>query len=195
MLVTVSGTHGVGKTTICRLFKQRNPGWEFVPEILDTTIKPPDDEKMRMLWFFNQYIERERFLVDIESNVIADRDWIDCLVYAKCSDDYEIIKRLYLGMKKTEPDLRIIVTLAEDQILQRVNLRDRDLKEKWKEDDIDFIQSVNNGFLEYYNDFKDLKPIVLLDGTLSPADACRRLEREISNIMEFSQRAVLPVIL
>ena len=185
MLVTISGTHGVGKTTICNLFKNRNPGWEFLPEILDTTIKPPADEKMRMLWFFNQYIERERFLkFERRTNIIADRDWIDCLVYAKGDVDYDIIERLYLNMNRTEPDLRVIVTLPEDEILARVNIRNRDLKEDWKEDDMDFIRSVNDGFLTYYNDFKDLKPIILLDGMLSPVDACRRLEREINKIME-----------
>lgn len=180
MFVTVSGSTGVGKTTLCNLFRSRNPGWEFLPEVIDTTIKPQDDPTLRQLWFLNQYVEREKRLGALRGrNIIADRDWIDSLVYARFLGGYELMERLFLSLGRTEPDLRVILTLPEEKILERVKKRGRDLAEKWRENDAEFVRALNAGFLDYYNGFRDLKPVVLLDGSLPPQELCSELEKLI----------------
>lgn len=182
MFVTISGSSGTGKTTLCNLFKCRNPGWELVPEVIDTTIEPQNDPMLRQMWFLNQYIEREKRLETLSGkNVIADRDWIDCLMYAKLLGGYDVIERLYINFHKTEPDLRVILTMPEDMIIERAGKRNRALAGRWKETDMEYIKGLNGNFIEYQRAFADLKPVVLMDSSLPPIDLCKKLEKIIES--------------
>lgn len=182
MFVTISGSSGTGKTTLCNAFKSRNPGWELVPEIIDTTIKPQNDPILRQIWFLSQYIEREKKLASLGGkNIIADRDWIDCLMYARLLGGYDVIERLYINFQKTEPDLRVILTLPEESIIKRAEKRNRALAGQWKETDMNYINRLNSNFIEYHNAFSDLKPVVLLDSSLPPMDLCKKLEKIIES--------------
>ncbi len=184
MFVTISGSSGTGKTTLCNLFKERNPGWEFLPEVIDTTIRPQNDPILRQLWFLNQYAERERTLKKLKGNdIIADRDWIDCLMYARALNGSDVMERLYLNLEKTEPDLRIILSLPKEKIVERAKARGRKLADGWKETDPDFVGRLNEFFLDYHRNFEDLKPVIALDSSLPPMDLCKRLERTISDFV------------
>ena len=132
--------------------------------------------------FLNQYIEREKRLSSLQGkNVIGDRDWIDCLMYAKLLGGYDVIERLYLNIQKTEPDLRIILTLPEDMIIERAEKRNRALADQWKETDSGYIRNLNGNFIEYQRAFADLKPVVLLDSSLPPTVLCKKLEKIIGD--------------
>ncbi len=173
MYVTISGCHGIGKTSISKLLAKRN-GWDYIPEAVDTTISPPkfgpnsDHPTLGQYWFLRQMIEKENRLrtVGMDSIVICDRGWQDVLIYSKnllTEDEHNIFKSIVSVIPKKIADLEIVLYTDHEKIIDRIKNRKRINLDDWGEGDIEYLKNINSSYKKYYDDFRDLKNIQLVD--------------------------------
>ena len=178
MYITISGAHGIGKTTLSELIARKN-NWEYLPEAIDITLPPPkfgpkSDQKVAgQYWFMMQVIAKENKLrsMGMNSVVIVDRSWQDILIYSKTllnETDYNIYKGIISELPKKIPDLQIILDADTSVIAERIKNRNRGNISEWGEDDIEYLDKIVTEYRKYYDDFKDILPVKKVDasGTL-----------------------------
>ncbi|OYT42840.1 MAG: hypothetical protein B6U88_02740 [Candidatus Aenigmarchaeota archaeon ex4484_56] len=176
MYFVVSGAHGIGKSTICKLVAKKIGGI-YLSEAMDEIIPPPQfgpksPEKVEgQLWHIRQQLIKEKQITDSSKIYIADRGWADIYVYTKVllkPESKDILNSLIDALPKKIPDIHIIFHANINKIIERIKKRKRQNLIDWGEDDIDYLKKINQGFINYYNAFRDLKRIYLVDisGTL-----------------------------
>ncbi len=174
MYITISGAHGVGKTSICKLLAKRNC-WEHIPETLDTTIAPPvlgpeGNPLLGQLWFLRQMILREKKIrtIGFDSVIVADRIWNDLYVYSKSllsEDEFKIFDSIASSIPKKLPTLEIVLWANNEIIVERIKNRNRNNIGEWGEDNLTYLVTINGAYKKYYEDFKDLRPIFLVEAS------------------------------
>ncbi len=178
MRISISGVHGIGKTTICELLYKRN-GWKYIPETTDTTIKPPligpsGDAFKTEMWFLRHYLLRDRLYPAGNGETVVEDRWLnDVIIYSKAAkqsgilseDDFVMLKDYYDNVyaHSTKPDLEIILYANETDVQKRIRKRMRKDSEKWGENDTNYLKLINNLFLDYYNSWRSLRRIELID--------------------------------
>lgn len=187
MYVVLEGVHGIGKTTICKELTKKKE-FEYIPEIRDALLPPPvlgpkSREKLRsQIWFLRQLVLKNQKINSKSGIIISDRGSTSILVYSKVLlDDYdfELIKTLIENLNLKEPDLEIILWAPEEVIMKRIEGRMRESKKKWGEDDLRYLMLVNSEFKKYYEGFKDVKPLHLVDASGTVEETCRQIENII----------------
>jgi deoxyadenosine/deoxycytidine kinase len=135
MYVTISGVHGIGKSSICNLLVKRNK-WELLPEILDVSVSPPvfgpksDNKLLSQLWFMRQMIVRENKIRSSPDPIIlCDRGWNDVLIYSKVllnENEFNVFQSVISAIPKKFPDLEIILWTDSEKVIDRINGRKRE---------------------------------------------------------------------
>ena len=187
MYVVIEGVHGIGKTTLCKELTKKKE-FEYIPEIRDTILPPPvlgpkSQEKLKsQIWFLRQLILKNQKINSKSGIIISDRGPTSILVYSRVLlDDYdfELMKTLIENINLKEPELEIILWAPEEVIMKRIDGRSRESKNKWGEDDLHYLKLVNHEFKKYYEGFKDIKPIYLVDASGTVEKTCREIENII----------------
>ncbi len=177
LYISVSGVNGIGKSSIVDMLCRKNK-WLQILETPDQTIKPLEigpsakNPIIGELWHLRQIIFREKSL-RMPGIKVADRTAQDCLVYAKAfekegklnHDSYKIFEDIVRAIHLTDPDMEIVLWADIDKIKERITQRGRYNLEGWGEDDLTHLRLVNDGFKEYYEDFRDIRPLVFFDTT------------------------------
>ncbi|MDD5416455.1 MAG: deoxynucleoside kinase [Candidatus Aenigmarchaeota archaeon] len=192
MYVTISGVHGIGKSSICNLLVKRNK-WELLPEILDVTVPPPvfgpksEHKLLTQLWFMRQMIVRENKIRSSPDPIIlCDRGWHDVLIYSKVllnNNEFNIFQSVISAIPKKFPELEIILWTDTEKIIERIKARNRDNLGSWGEDDLEYLKNVNELYKEYYDDFKDIKNIILIDASGTLEETYSKVRVAIDNSM------------
>jgi len=174
MYISISGVHGIGKSLVVRMLAKRN-GWEYSPEVVDTIIHPPrfgpnsKEKLLSELWHMRQLIKREEWLVKNRHRVcITDRWWQDLIIYSKIlltPKEFRIIENIVSWIPKETPDLEIVLYAPGNSVFQGIGKRGRDREEGWGYKDIGYLHKVNNEFKAYYEAFKDLRSIELVEAS------------------------------
>ncbi|MFH1285770.1 MAG: deoxynucleoside kinase [Candidatus Micrarchaeota archaeon] len=174
MYISISGVHGIGKSTLCRLLARRN-GWQYSPEVLDTMIPPPrlgpksPERLLGELWHMRQLILREEEIKKYNNSVlITDRWWHDLIIYGKSllsEKEFRIFEDIITAVPKETPDLEIVLWATPEALVERIKNRRRTTMTKWGEDDEEYLNKVNEEFKKYYENFKEMRTIVLLEAT------------------------------
>ena len=170
--ISVSGVHGIGKSLVARMLAKRN-GWEFSPEAVDSVIRPPrfgprSREKLfAELWHMRQLMSREEWLARNKENVcITDRWWQDVIVYGKVllsPKEFRIVENVVSWIPKANPDLEVVLWAPDDNVFKKISERGRDKGMTWGEKDLGYLREVNTGFRSYYDSFKDIRNIALIE--------------------------------
>ncbi|MHA1519490.1 MAG: deoxynucleoside kinase [Promethearchaeota archaeon] len=173
VLIALAGVHGVGKTTIYELLKSKfaeHPTIRLFPERLRANPPVPFGSKDKQIAFRaelhyqQQMLERNRrikqFITNRGQNVaITDRSPLSTLIYGRSLGlpkiDYELILDTYNSV--TWHKEYIIYLNADprtimDRIYRRGSL-DAD-REKWNEDDFQYLIRVMNMYSEVFNEFQ-----------------------------------------
>ncbi|MBU3896330.1 MAG: deoxynucleoside kinase [Nanoarchaeota archaeon] len=192
MYVTISGVHGIGKSSICNLLVKRNK-WELLPEILDVLVSPPvfgpksDNKLLSELWFMRQMIVRENKIRSSPGPIIlCDRGWHDVLIYSKVllsENEFNVFQSVISAIPKKFPDLEIVLWAENKKVMERINSRNRNNLGSWGEDDLEYLKSVNELYKKYHDDFKDVKNIVLVDASGSLEDTYSQVRATIDNFL------------
>ncbi|VVC04949.1 Thymidylate kinase [Candidatus Burarchaeum australiense] len=170
--ISISGVHGIGKSLVARMLAKRN-GWEFSPEVVDTVIRPPRfgprsrEKLLAELWHMRQLMQREEWLAKNRDKVcITDRWWQDVVVYGKVllsPKEFRIVENVVSWIPKETPDLEIVLWAPDDNVFTKVGERGRDKGVTWGEKDLSYLRQVNTGFRSYYDSFKDIRNISLVE--------------------------------
>ena len=187
MYIVIDGVHGIGKTTLCKKLSNEKE-FEYIPEIRDKHLPPPvlgpksSDKLKSQLWFLRQMVLKDQKIRSSSGIVISDRGPISVLVYSKQllpNYEFELIKTILSSLNLKEPDMEIVLWAPEEIILERVKGRARENEKKWSEDDLDYIKKINKSFRDYYEGFKDVNPIYLVDYSGSVKETCEKIQKII----------------
>lgn len=173
MYVTIDGAHGIGKTTICERISEKY-GWDFVRELKDNLLPPPklgpgEDAFLAQMWFLRQLALKDN-IVSRKGNYISDRSQGAVYIYSKESlDDYEleIFKTLVQQLDLKQPDCEIILHCDDEIIMERIKVRGRN---DWSEENSHYLKRINSAMKEYYESYKNVKNIHLVDASGSIED-------------------------
>ncbi len=166
IVFSISGAHGVGKTTIFYLLKNEtedNPKFKFFPERY--VKKPPFPLGSRNkqiafrseIHFLQQLIKRNKNIWNFDNRyngriVVLDRTPLCVLVYSKAlflkEKDYQLILDTYNSVKWRED--KIIYLTADPEIIIKRTIKRGSLekqRKRWNEFEKDYLKNV----LSFYN--------------------------------------------
>lgn len=193
MYIVLDGVHGIGKTTICRELSKKKE-FEYIPEVRDKLLPPPilgpkSPERLRsQLWFVRQLILKDQKIRYSSGIVISDRGPISVLVYSKVlleEYEFDLIKTIISSLNLKDPDMEIILWAPEEIVLDRIRQRARYSKEKWSEENLDHIRKINSNFKRYYDGFKDVRPVYLVNASGTVREVCAKIEEIIRSNFKF----------
>ncbi len=198
--IAVSGVHGIGKSLVCRMLAKRS-GWEFSPEVVNTIISPPRfgprgrNKLLSELWHMRQLMEREEWLKRNKDKVcIVDRWWQDVLVYSKVlltPKEFRLIENIVSWIPKENPDLEIVLWAPDDYVFKRIAERGRDKGVTWGEKELSYLRQVNTGFRTYYDGFKDIRRLELVEAQPVIESTYKLVKRVVSRyVHDQSQRTL-----
>ena len=170
MYIVLSGTHGIGKTTLAKRLAEELDAVHLT-ESIDEAIPPPPlgmngNALLSELWFVRQMILKEAQMKDAKKIYVSDRGWADISAYANVLLDEHarnIFRSVYDHLPKQLPDIHIIVDAPIDVVTSRIRARNRTTAGEWNEFDVDFLEKVMNEFTKFHTAYKDLRPVHLLD--------------------------------
>ena len=172
MYIVLSGTHGIGKTTLAKRLAEEL-GAVHLTESIDEAIPPPpfgqnSNALLSELWFVRQMILKEAQMKDPKKIYVSDRGWADISAYANVLLDEHarnIFRSVYDHLPKQLPDVHIIVDAPIEVVTTRIRARNRKTAGEWNEYDVDFLQNIMNEFTKFHSAYKELRPVYLLDVT------------------------------
>lgn len=172
MYIVLSGTHGIGKTTLAAMLAKRLNAVHLT-EVIDDVLPPPQlgtdgDPLKAQLWFMRQMILKEAQMADRSKDYVVDRGWADIAAYANVILDDEsrqLFHFLFDHVPKRLPDVHIIVHAPLPVVLERIAKRRRDNAANWNEFDREYLQKIISEFERYHRSYKDLRPVYLLDAS------------------------------
>ena len=172
MYIVLSGTHGIGKTTLAQKLAERLNAVHLT-EVIDDVIAPPTlgtggDPLKTQLWFMRQMILKEAQMTDRSMTYVSDRGWADIVAYANVILDDEsrqLFHFLFDHVPKRFPDVHLIVHAPLPVVLERIAKRRRDNAANWNESDREYLEKIIGEFERYHRSFKDLRPGYLVDAS------------------------------
>lgn len=207
IVISISGAHGVGKSTIFSLFKKRigeNNKFKFFPERY--VKKPPFPFGSRNkqvafrseLHFLQQLIKRNRSVMNYDEKyngriLILDRTPLCVLIYSKSLNlkekDYKLILDTYNSVKWKE-DYIIYLTAKPDTILKRIIQRGslEKIRKDWNEKEKDYLLKI----LSYYDQMllSKKEPLIIDTNRLTPEDVLKKFEQIITDLSGYSFRKI-----
>lgn len=171
MYVVISGVHGAGKSTLAREVAKRIGG-VYLTESVEEFISPPQfgpkskDKLAAQLWHTRQVLLKEKNIVDDKARYVCDRGWADIYNYGRATledRDKDLFFNICDYLPKKLPDLHFVVHTDKETLAKRIAGRKRSNLENWGEDDLEYANKINEGFVKFAEDFKDLRPIYLID--------------------------------
>ena len=203
IVLSLTGAHGVGKTTVFNLFKKLfkdNNKFKFFPERY--VKKPPfpfgsPDKQIGFrseLHFLQQLIRRNQNILNFDDRyngriIILDRTPVCVLVYSKSlnlqTKDYNLILDTYKSIKWKEEYI-IYLTAKPETILKRIMQRGSldIIRKEWNENDRNYLLKI----LSFYKQFLSARTNILTIDTenLTPEDIIDRLKKIIIDLSDFS---------
>jgi len=203
IVLSLAGTHGVGKTTVFNLFKKTvkdNNKFKFFPERY--VKKPPfpfgsSDKQIGFrseIHFLQQLIKRNQNIINFDNKyngriIILDRTPLCVLVYSKSlslqEKDYNLILDTYKSIK-WEEDYIIYLTAKPETILKRIIQRGSldKIRNEWNEDDKRYLHKI----LSYYNQFLSAKTNIFTINTenSTPIEVVYKIKNIITDLSDYS---------
>jgi deoxyadenosine/deoxycytidine kinase len=194
-LFSIAGVHGVGKTTIYNALKRMHSSdyrWVFMPERTSGCPYPfgSKDNKVAFraeLWYLCQMLKRNNLIKSAtkkDAIVICDQSPLCVLAYANilCSPrDFQSIVKLY-SVVNWEDEVMFHLEAGLDDIVERINSRNRSTSAAWNEGDKAYITNVAKVYQEllgYIDDHQISEVVRITNGDAGPAKATRIIDAEI----------------
>ncbi|MGV9173250.1 MAG: deoxynucleoside kinase [Promethearchaeia archaeon] len=211
VIISLSGAHGVGKSTIFSLLKKKfedNLKFKFYPERY--VEKPPfpfgsTDKQVAFrseIHFLQQLIRRNQSITNYDERyngriLILDRTPLCVLVYSKSlylkEKDYNLILDTYNSIEWKE-DYIIYLTAKPKTIMKRILKRGSldPKRREWNEEQREYLLEI----LSYYKmflltpeDMQDKVIVIKTDG-LSPREVRHEVEKVITKITGYSPEKI-----
>ena len=184
MYIAVEGVHGIGKTTICRML-EKDLGFKFIPEFKDNLLPPPKigpdgDTFLSQMWFLRQLIMKDNMMTN-GGVYLSDRSHTSIFIYSKANMSeyqFEIFKTILNRSNLRQPDIEIILWSPDEVIMERIKTRNR---EGCGEEDFEYLKKINSEFKKYYEDFKIIRDIYLVDASGTLDETISKIKEIIKN--------------
>jgi thymidylate kinase len=205
IIISIAGTHGVGKTTVFNLFKKDkrvidNNKFKFFPERYVKNPPFPFGSSNKQigfrseLHFLQQLIRRNQNVVNFDNNyngriVILDRTSLCVLIYSKSLNlkekDYKLILDTYKSIQWKE-DYIFYLYAEPNTIMKRIVQRGslEKIRKEWNEEDIEYLLKI----LSYYKQFLSRREDVFMINTenLTPEEVIIEMKELITQLSGYS---------
>jgi deoxyadenosine/deoxycytidine kinase len=188
--VVISGCHGSGKSAVIDFLSKKNKWVKIEESTIPISKEEIKDGFKRQIWFFLNYRKRDLFSLKKEGVKLADRWANDAFIYTSALRKHELITQnehdrirdLFNSFDWKLPDLEIVLTANNKELLERIEKRKRSSKHELNEGDIEFIKTVNKLFIEYTKTNNGLRNVILLDTTNTDiSQTAKNIEKIILN--------------
>jgi thymidylate kinase len=190
-LITISGTHGTGKTTILNLIN-KELNWGIG---IDRALNPFQTTYQAMLFFVSSFSLRDKNALEVlaKENIIIDR-WslIDIEAYIEVFENinYLSVKEknaISLALntsdsKRIKPRLAILLDSKPETILDRLKKFRTPSKHHIHERDFKALSAIRNTFLKKFKQIKDVETMIISTDGKSPME----IVEEIKNHKKFA---------
>lgn len=207
IIISIAGAHGIGKTTIFNLFKERvgenNKKFKFYRERY-TKIPPfpfgSTDKQIAFrseIHFLQQFIRRNQSIANYVKRyngriIILDRTPLCVLIYSKSlklkEKDYKLILDMYNSVKWNE-DYIIYLTAEPETILNRIIQRGslEKFRNTWNEKDKQYLLNILSFYRnEMFSEKYDNKIFEINTENLSLGDVVSEIERIIADLTGYT---------
>ena len=203
IVLSLAGTHGVGKTTVFNLFKKTvkdNNKFKFFPERY--VKKPPfpfgsSDKQIGFrseLHFLQHFIRINQNVINFDNKyngriMILDRTPLCVLVYSKSLNlqekDYNLILDTYKSIKWKE-DYVIYLTAKPETILKRIVQRGSldKIRNEWNEDDKIYLLKILSHYKQFFSGKTNIFTIDTENST--PVEVVNKIKNIIINLSDYS---------
>jgi len=203
IVFSIAGAHGVGKSTIVNLMKQKyenNKKFKFFPERYVKNPPFPFGSTNKQIafrseiHFLQQLIRRNRNVVNFDNKykgkiLILDRTPICVLIYSKSlylkEKDFQLIYDTYKSIKWRE-DYVIYLTATIETILKRIIQRGslEKIRREWNETERDYLNDILINYKKYLLNSEEYKNKVFVIDTDSktPEQVVNEIESIITRI-------------
>lgn len=206
IVISISGAHGVGKSTIFRLLKKevgesnkfkffperyiKNPPFPFGSRNKETAFRSE-------LHFLQQLIKRNKSVRNYDTRyngriIILDRTPLCVLTYSKAlflkEKDYQLIQKHYDSIKWRE-DYILYLTAKPETILRRIYKRGSldATRREWNEDDKDYLSNVLYFYEELFDAYNQNEKVFRIKtDDLEPHNVLEEVKTIIEDLSEYS---------
>ena len=157
-IVSISGVHGVGKTTAIRHLAHSLESVYVMPELDYLPFHPlgPANQRQSEEFFVERARARKKVLdallcCDLKY-IILDRDFIDIQVYAEYFGEWEIARHA----SHEEPSANLQVILYNnnlEEVMSRIHARNREVLAEWREDDLEYARAIQDKFIHLNGEY------------------------------------------
>ena len=181
----------MGKSTLAREVAKRLSG-VYLTESVDELIAPPrfgpnsPDKLAGQFWHARQVLLKEQQITDSQKHYICDRGWADIYAYSRSilpEKDRDLFFAIADHLPKKLPDVHIVAYATPEVLVDRISRRNRDNLEAWAEDDIDYALKINQAFLDFSTQFKDLRPVY-------PVDVGGTIEENVEKVVDIIKKHI-----
>ena len=206
IVISIAGPHGIGKTTIFNLLKNKleeMPKFKFFPERYIK--KPPfpfgsSDKQIGFrseIHFLQQFIKRNQRIINFDNIyngriIILDRTPVCVLIYSKSLNlkeiDYNLILDMYKSVKWRE-DYVIYLSANPDIILKRIVQRGslEKFRKDWNEYEKEYLLRIITFYNQLLLSKYENSRIFIIDTTnLSLQDVLEKVENMITQVSGYS---------
>ena len=206
IVISISGAHGVGKSTIFRLLKKEvgdNNKFKFFPERYIKNPPFPFGSRNKEtafrseLHFLQQLIKRNKSVRNYDNRyngriIILDRTPLCVLTYSKAlflkEKDYQLIQKHYNSIKWRE-DYILYLTAKPETILQRIYERGSldAIRREWNEQDNDYLSNVLYFYEEMFDAYNINEKVFRVNtDNLEPHQVLEEAKTIIEDLSEYS---------
>lgn len=206
IVISISGAHGVGKSTIFRLLKKKvedsnkfkffteryikNPPFPFGSRNKETAFRSE-------LHFLQQLIKRNKSVKNYDNRyngriIILDRTPLCVLIYSKAlflkEKDYQLIQKHYDSIKWRE-DYILYLSAKPETILRRIYKRGSldSIRREWNEEDKDYLSNVLYFYEELFDEYNQSEKVIRVNtDDLEPYEVLEEVKDVIEDLSEYS---------
>ncbi|TFF97337.1 MAG: hypothetical protein EU547_04620 [Promethearchaeota archaeon] len=206
IVISISGAHGVGKSTIFRLLKKKveeSNKFKFFPERYIKNPPFPFGSRNKEtafrseLHFLQQLIKRNKNVRNYDDRyngriIILDRTPLCVLVYSKSlflkEKDYELIQKHFSSIKWRE-DYILYLSASPETILERIYKRGslEAIRREWNEDDRTYLSNVLAFYEQIFDQHHQKEKIIRINtDNLEPYEVLEEVKIIIEKLSDYS---------
>jgi deoxyadenosine/deoxycytidine kinase len=187
--VVIEGNIGSGKTTLSKLLAERWGSRIMLEEFKDNPFLPkfyknPEQHGFALeLSFLAERYHQKRDELNrtdlFKPGIVCDYSFAKSLVFARINldeDEFELYQNLFhiIHGRLPKPDLLLFLYCSPEKSLRQIKFRGREYEQDIS---LDYLERINNGYLEFFKQQTGLKIVLLSTDNLDFVNSSKDLEK------------------
>ncbi len=200
--VVIEGNIGSGKTTLSKLLAEKWNSRLMLEEFKDNPFLPKFYENPKQhgfaleLSFLAERYHQKRDELNrtdlFKPGIVCDYSFAKSLVFAKINldpDEFELYQNLFqiIHGRLPKPDVLLFLYCSPEKSLQQIKKRGRSYEQ---EISIDYLTSINKGYMDFFKQQKDTKIVVLNTNELDFVKSNDDLQRIMGVLKREHQKGI-----